>query len=64
MKIFVILCQCTFAKGDKFAGLAEQLGQWLEFAGSLRRGTEGDEFRKNATITYLTARKLRKVVDI
>ena len=27
MKIFVVLCQCTFAKGDEFAGLAEQLGQ-------------------------------------
>ena len=62
MEIYVVLC--TFAKGDEFAGLAEQLGQRLEFAGSLRRGTEGDEFRKNATLTYLTAGKLEKVVNI
>ena len=62
MEIFVVLC--TFAKGDKFAGLTEQLGQRLEFAGSLRRGAEGDEFRKNATLTYLIAGKLEKVVNI
>ena len=62
MEIYVVLC--TFAKGDEFAGLAEQLGQRLEFASSLRRGVEGDEFRKNATLTYLAARKLKKVVNI
>ena len=62
MEIFVVLC--TFAKGDKFAGLTEQLGQQLEFAGSLRRGAEGDEFRKNTTLTYLATRKLKKVVNI
>ena len=62
MKIFVVLC--TFAKGDEFAGLTEQLGQRLEFAGSLRRGAEGDEFRKNATLMYLMAGKLKKVVNI
>ena len=62
MEIFVVLC--TFAKGDEFAGLMEQLGQRLEFAGSLRRGAEGDEFRKNATLTYLAAGKLEKVVNI
>ena len=62
MELFVVLC--TFAKGDEFAGLTEQLGQRLEFAGSLRRGAEGDEFRKNATLTYLAAGKLEKVVNI
>ena len=62
MEIFVVLC--TFAKGDEFAGLAEQLGQRLEFTGSLRRGAEGDEFRKNATLTYLAAGRLEKVVNI
>ena len=62
MEIFVVLC--TFAKGDEFAGLTEQLGQRLEFAGSLRRGAEGDEFRKNATLTYLAAGRLEKVVNI
>ena len=30
----------------------------------MRRGTEGDEFRKNATLMYLAARKLKKVVNI
>ena len=62
MKIFVILY--IFAKGDEFVGLAEQLSQRLEFAGSLRRGAEGNEFRKNTTLTYLTAGKLKKVVNI
>ena len=38
MEMFVVLC--TFTEGDEFAGLAEQLGQRLESAGSLRRGTE------------------------
>ena len=41
MKIFVVLC--TSAKGDEIVGLAEWLGQQLEFAGTLTRGTEGDE---------------------
>ena len=49
MEMFVVLC--TFTKGDKFVSLAKQLSQWLEFTGSLRRGTEGDESRKNATLT-------------
>ena len=62
MEIFVVLC--TFAKGDEFAGLTEQLGQQLEFTSSLRRGAEGNEFRKNATLTYLMAGKLKKVVNI
>ena len=62
MEIFVVLC--TFAKGDKFTGLMEQLGQQLEFASSLRRGAEGNEFRKNTTLTYLAAGKLKKVVNI
>ena len=29
-----------------------------------KKGTEGDEFGKNVTITYLVARKLEKVVNI
>ena len=62
MELFVVLC--TFAKGDEFAGLAEQLGQQLEFAGSLRRDAGGNEFRKNATLMYLAAGKLEKVVNI
>ena len=53
-----------FAKPDEFAGLAEQLGQRLGFEGSLRRDAEGDDYRKNATLTYLAAGKLEKVVNI
>ena len=41
VEIFVALC--TFAKGDEFAGLAEWLGQRLEFTGTLRGDMEGDE---------------------
>ena len=44
------------------ASLVKQLGQRLEFASSL--STEGDEFRKNATLAYLVAGKLEKVVNI
>lgn len=62
MEIFVILH--ISAKGDGFAGLAEQLGQQLEFTSSLKRGREGDELRMNATLTYLATRKLEKVVNI
>ena len=62
MEIFAVLC--TFAKGGEFAGLTEQIGQRLEFAGSLRRDTEGDEFRKNTTLTYLAVEKIKKVANI
>lgn len=62
---FVVLC--TFAKADEFANLAEQLGQRLEFQASLIKGTDpagAEEFRKNATLTYLAAGRLEKVVNI
>ena len=49
IEIFVILC--TFTKDGEFVGLAEQLGQQLKFAGSLKRGAEGDESRENASLT-------------
>lgn len=65
-EIFVVLC--TFAKPDEFANLAEQLGQRLEFQASLVKGSEGattaEELRKNATLTYLAAGRLEKVVNI
>ncbi|KZT33889.1 hypothetical protein SISSUDRAFT_1053654 [Sistotremastrum suecicum HHB10207 ss-3] len=66
-EIFVVLC--TFAKPDEFWGLAEQLGQRLEFQGSLATATEGQEeqakqYRKSATLCYLAAGKLEKVVNI
>ena len=46
VEIFVALY--TFAKGDEFAGLAEWLGQRLEFAGTLRGDMEGDESGRTA----------------
>ncbi|TDL22025.1 hypothetical protein BD410DRAFT_276586 [Rickenella mellea] len=64
-EIFVVLC--TFAKADEFSGLVEQLGQRLEFHGNISKGAERDgaeEFRKHATLTYLAAGRLEKVVNI
>ncbi|KAL7415103.1 hypothetical protein BDY24DRAFT_283384 [Mrakia frigida] len=68
-EIFVVLC--TFAKTDEFNGLAEQLGQRLEHQYRVAAVAEGEDsaekskvFRKNATLCYLAARKLEKVVTI
>ncbi|KZT52640.1 hypothetical protein CALCODRAFT_81126 [Calocera cornea HHB12733] len=63
-EIFVVLC--TFAKSDDFAGLTEQLGQRLEFQGRLVGDDEKGkkELRKDATLCYLAAGKLEKVVGI
>jgi protein transport protein SEC31 len=70
-EIFVVLC--TFASQEEFAGLAEQLGARLEFQFALaKRDSDGDDdavdkakpFRKNATLTYLAAGKLERLVSI
>ncbi|KAL4065959.1 hypothetical protein J3A83DRAFT_4432363 [Scleroderma citrinum] len=72
-EIFVVLC--TFASSDEFAGLAEQLGSRLEFqAGVLRAQAEEDgatmntdhvlELRKTATLTFLAAGRLERLVNI
>ena len=68
-EIFVVLC--TFAKEDEFAGLAKQLGQRLEFHGQMVKSSDTDdapkkarELRKNATLCYLVAKELEKLVDI
>ena len=71
-EVFVVLC--TFANGDEFGGLAEQLGARLEFqAGVLRAenevGLEDNladalEMRKTATLTYLAAGRLERLVNI
>ncbi|KAL0957912.1 hypothetical protein HGRIS_000093 [Hohenbuehelia grisea] len=66
-EIFVVLC--TFASPEEFAGLAEQLGRRLEFQFTVGRTTEdgdvrGKEFRKNATLTYLAAGRLERLVNI
>lgn len=67
-EIFVVLC--TFASADEFSGLTEQLGQRLEFQGSLAKAyasdapTRAHEFRKNATLTYLAAGRLERLLSI
>ncbi|KAI5121114.1 hypothetical protein M0805_002787 [Coniferiporia weirii] len=64
-EIFVVLC--TFAKPDEFANLTEQLGQRLEFRANMVKDSEAadaEELRKNATLTYLAAGRLEKVVNI
>ena len=71
-EVFVVLC--TFASGDEFAGLAEQLGARLEFqagvlcaeseAGSEDIITNALELRRTATLTYLAAGRLERLVNI
>jgi len=64
-EIFVVLC--TFARADEFGGLAEQLGARLEFQASLarsERAVEASELRKNATLAYLAAGRLERLINI
>lgn len=65
-EIFVVLC--TFAKEDEFSGLAEQLGQRLEYQYTVSQTSPSPEaapeHRRNAVLCYLAAGKLEKVVSI
>ena len=68
-EIFVVLC--TFASQDEFSGLAEQLGSRLEFQFTVAKNSEdpevaakANEYRKNATLTYLAAGRLERLVNI
>lgn len=68
-EIFVVLC--TFASQEEFSSLAEQLGQRLEFqanvaktSGSQYSNDNAAEYRKNATLTYLAAGRLERLVNI
>ncbi|KZV73883.1 hypothetical protein PENSPDRAFT_749733 [Peniophora sp. CONT] len=64
-EIFVVLC--TFARGDEFAGLAEQLGRRLEFAGALlpkEKVAERDQAHRNAMLAYLAAGRLERLVAL
>lgn len=68
-EVFVILC--TYAIQDEFAGLTEQLGQRLEYQSTLVKTSGTDDvdakartLRKNATLCYLAAGNLEKVVNI
>ncbi|KAJ3981184.1 hypothetical protein F5890DRAFT_1618907 [Lentinula detonsa] len=68
-EIFVVLC--TFASKEEFPGLAEQLGRRLEFQYTISKSsndvgvaTKAVEFRKYATLTYLAAARLERLVNI
>ncbi|KAJ7479966.1 hypothetical protein B0H11DRAFT_1863790 [Mycena galericulata] len=67
-EVFVVLC--TFAGREKgeFEGLVEELGGRLEGQGrrvaEVGDETEGKEWRKNATLAYLAAGKLERLVGI
>lgn len=68
-EIFVVLC--TFAAPEEFSGLAEQLGSRLEFQFTVSRGSEDESakaaasgYRRNATLTYLAAARLERLVGI
>ncbi|KAG5653852.1 hypothetical protein H0H81_009931 [Sphagnurus paluster] len=68
-EIFVVLC--TFATKDEFYGLAEELGRRLEFQFTVAASSENPEvkegardYRQNATLTYLAAARLERLVNI
>jgi protein transport protein SEC31 len=68
-EIFVVLC--SFATPDDFASLTEQLGERLEFQSHLLAASDVDDastkalkLRKNATLTYLAAGKLERLVNV
>src|ERR1700722_15166577 len=67
--IFVMLC--TFVSADEFSGMAEQLGNHLEFRSTFLNTShepgaamQAQEFRKNATLTYHTSGCLERLVNI
>jgi protein transport protein SEC31 len=67
--VFVVLC--TFAKDSDFNNLAEQLGQRLQFRSRVFSNSDSPEAqvsakeaRGDATLCYLAARRLEKVVGI
>ncbi|PFH49472.1 hypothetical protein AMATHDRAFT_76183 [Amanita thiersii Skay4041] len=65
-EIFVVLC--TFATNEEFSSLAEQLGSRLEYQFVIAKDSDNyiqaDEYRKNATLTYLAAARLERLVNI
>lgn len=67
--IFVVLC--TFAKPSDFNNLADQLGQRLQYKWQMQSTADSSEAkssakaaREDATLCYLAARRLEKVVGI
>lgn len=70
-EVFVVLC--TFASREEFSGLAEQLGRRSEFQYTISKSSEEGmdsrtralvEFRTHATLTYLAAARLERLVGI
>lgn len=65
-EIFVVIC--TFASQEEFSSLAEQLGNRLEFQFTIRKASQDYEsakwYRKNATLTYLAAARLERLVEV
>lgn len=66
-EIFVVLC--TFASQEEFAGLTEQLGGRLEFQFTMNNeeeplSPEALDYRKKATLAYLAAGRLERLVNI
>ncbi|GLB39367.1 putative steroid receptor RNA activator (SRA1) [Lyophyllum shimeji] len=68
-EIFVVLC--TFASQEDFPGLAEELGRRLEFQFTVSASSEktdvkesARDYRQNATLTYLAAARLERLVNI
>ena len=71
-EVFVILC--AFANREEFRGLAEQLGARLELQAGVLRAESRDgsenkiadalELRRIATLTYLAAGRLERLVNI
>ena len=46
----IIVVLCTFAKGNEFANLAEQLGQRLEFQALLAKDVKSNGFEEKVSI--------------
>ncbi|OXG53532.1 protein transporter SEC31 [Cryptococcus neoformans] len=66
---FVVLC--TFAKDADFSNLAEQIGQRLQYKWRVLSASDSPEAkasakvaRQDATLCYLAAKKLEKVISI
>ena len=63
--VFVVLC--TFASEEEFPTLAEQLGSRLEYHFKVTDTLDPEvaqTFRKNATLTYLAATRLERLVSL
>lgn len=67
--VFVVLC--TYAKDSEFNNLTDQLGQRLQYKSQILSSSDSPESkasakvaREDATLCYLAARRLEKVVGI